>query len=95
MQEIQLALSKYSLLFQGYVLYSAIGSFFLPTLVMLFFYWRIYRAAVETTRAINQGIQLQCVWATQCFYDSLFETERLNFLLPYPDQALIKALINT
>ena len=38
----------------GYVLYSAFGSFFIPMFVMLFFYWRIYIAAVETTRAINQ-----------------------------------------
>lgn len=38
----------------GYVLYSAFGSFFIPMFVMLFFYWRIYRAAVQTTRAINQ-----------------------------------------
>jgi len=44
---------------QGYVVYSAMGSFFLPMFVMLFFYWRIYRAAVETTRAINQGISKQ------------------------------------
>jgi len=42
---------------QGYVVYSAMGSFFLPMLVMLFFYWKIYRAAVETTRAINQGFR--------------------------------------
>lgn len=41
----------------GYVVYSAIGSFYLPMLVMLFFYWRIYRAAVRTTRAINQGFK--------------------------------------
>ncbi|XP_046384585.1 probable G-protein coupled receptor No9 [Ischnura elegans] len=41
----------------GYVLYSALGSFFLPMFVMLFFYWRIYRAAVRTTRAINQGFR--------------------------------------
>ncbi|CAL8113970.1 unnamed protein product [Orchesella dallaii] len=42
---------------KGYVVYSAVGSFFLPMFVMLFFYWRIYRAAVETTRAINQGFR--------------------------------------
>ncbi|KAE8741416.1 hypothetical protein FOCC_FOCC013056 [Frankliniella occidentalis] len=41
----------------GYVLYSAFGSFFIPCFVMLFFYWRIYRAAVQTTRAINQGFR--------------------------------------
>lgn len=41
----------------GYVVYSALGSFFIPMLVMLFFYWRIYRAAVETTKAINQGFR--------------------------------------
>ncbi|KAH0952861.1 hypothetical protein HN011_004293 [Eciton burchellii] len=41
----------------GYVIYSAVGSFYLPTLVMLFFYWRIYKAAVSTTRAIKQGFR--------------------------------------
>lgn len=42
---------------RGYRIYSALGSFYLPMLVMMFFYWRIYRAAVETTRAINQGFR--------------------------------------
>lgn len=41
----------------GYVVYSALGSFYIPMFVMLFFYWRIYRAAVRTTRAINQGFK--------------------------------------
>ncbi|XP_070503902.1 octopamine receptor Oamb isoform X2 [Chironomus tepperi] len=41
----------------GYVVYSAFGSFYIPMLVMLFFYWRIYRAAVRTTRAINRGFR--------------------------------------
>uniref|UniRef100_A0A1B6EG77 G-protein coupled receptors family 1 profile domain-containing protein n=1 Tax=Clastoptera arizonana TaxID=38151 RepID=A0A1B6EG77_9HEMI len=41
----------------GYVIYSALGSFFIPMFVMLFFYWRIYRAAVHTTKAINQGFR--------------------------------------
>lgn len=42
---------------RGYVLYSALGSFYIPMLVMLFFYWRIYKAAVRTTRAIKQGFK--------------------------------------
>lgn len=42
---------------KGYVIYSALGSFYLPMLVMMFFYWRIYRAAVHTTKAINQGFR--------------------------------------
>lgn len=42
---------------RGYVLYSALGSFYIPMFVMLFFYWRIYRAAVRTTKAINQGFK--------------------------------------
>ncbi|XP_041985287.1 octopamine receptor Oamb [Aricia agestis] len=41
----------------GYVVYSACGSFYIPMLVMLFFYWRIYRAASSTTKAINQGFR--------------------------------------
>lgn len=39
----------------GYRIYSALGSFYLPMMIMLFFYWRIYKAAVATTKAINQG----------------------------------------
>lgn len=42
---------------RGYVLYSALGSFYIPMFVMLFFYWRIYKAAVRTTRAIKQGFK--------------------------------------
>ncbi|XP_037946085.1 octopamine receptor Oamb isoform X1 [Teleopsis dalmanni] len=42
---------------RGYVVYSALGSFYIPMFVMLYFYWRIYRAAVRTTRAINQGFK--------------------------------------
>ena len=42
---------------RGYVIYSALGSFFLPSTVMLFFYGRIYRTAVSTTRAIAQGFR--------------------------------------
>ncbi|XP_015116423.1 octopamine receptor Oamb [Diachasma alloeum] len=41
----------------GYVVYSALGSFYIPMLVMMFFYWRIYKAAVSTTKAINQGFR--------------------------------------
>jgi len=41
----------------GYVIYSALGSFFIPMTVMLFFYFRIYKAASRTTKAINQGFR--------------------------------------
>lgn len=40
-----------------YVVYSALGSFYIPMFVMLFFYWRIYQAAIRTTKAINQGFR--------------------------------------
>lgn len=39
----------------GYVIYSAVGSFFAPMSIMLFFNWRIYRTATKTTKAIRQG----------------------------------------
>ena len=39
----------------GYVIYSAVGSFYAPMLVMMFFNWRIYRTATKTTKAIRQG----------------------------------------
>ena len=41
---------------QGYVIYSALGSFWLPMLVMTFFYWNIYRTAVRTTGAMKRGV---------------------------------------
>lgn len=40
---------------KGYVIYSAVGSFFIPMLVMIFFYWRIYLVAMYTTNAMNRG----------------------------------------
>lgn len=40
---------------KGYVIYSAVGSFFIPMLIMIFFYWRIYLVASYTTKALNRG----------------------------------------
>ena len=34
---------------------SAVGSFYAPMLVMMFFNWRIYQTAKKTTKAIRQG----------------------------------------
>ena len=58
-----------------YVVYSACGSFFLPALVMLFFYWKIYCAAAETTRAINQGFRTT---KNKRILGSRFQEERLT-----------------
>nr|XP_053638685.1 octopamine receptor Oamb-like [Cherax quadricarinatus] len=59
----------------GYVVYSALGSFFIPMLVMLFFYWKIYCAAAETTRAINQGFRTT---RNKKILGSRFQEERLT-----------------
>ena len=40
---------------QGYRIYAALGSFFIPMLVMVFFYLQIYRAAVKTIAAYAKG----------------------------------------
>ena len=40
----------------GYVIYSAVGSFYAPMLVMMFFNWRIYQTAKKTTMAIRNGL---------------------------------------
>lgn len=40
---------------KGYVIYSALGSFWVPMFFMLFFYWRIYLVASRTTRALKRG----------------------------------------
>lgn len=41
----------------GYVLFSAIGSFYLPMFVILVLYWRIYRAAERQTKFLESGIK--------------------------------------
>lgn len=43
----------------GYVLFSALGSFYLPTLVILAVYWRIYRAAVKQTKFLESGTKTE------------------------------------
>ncbi|XP_054167306.1 octopamine receptor Oamb-like [Oppia nitens] len=40
---------------KGYVIYSALGSFYIPMFVMAFFYWRIYLVASRTSRALSRG----------------------------------------
>ncbi|XP_032799355.2 alpha-1A adrenergic receptor [Daphnia magna] len=40
---------------KAYVLFSAIGSFYLPTLIILAIYWRIYRTAVKQTKFLESG----------------------------------------
>ena len=68
----------------GYVVYSALGSFFIPMLVMLFFYWRIYRAAVKTTKAINQGFRTTKVFpfvpSSSSSSSSSFSVSSFSFL---------------
>lgn len=43
---------------KGYVVYSSLGSFYIPMLIMLFFYFRIYQAALKTSRALNCGFKI-------------------------------------
>ncbi len=40
----------------GYIVYSALGSFYIPMCIMAFFYWKIYRAAVGNNKAIKRGM---------------------------------------
>lgn len=40
---------------KGYRIYAALGSFFIPMLVMVFFYLQIYRAAMRTISAYEKG----------------------------------------
>lgn len=73
----------------GYVVYSALGSFYIPMLVMLFFYWRIYRAAIRTTRAINQGFRTtkgRLTWSSHLLFCFL-----LNFIMhPQPVSSFVQ-----
>ena len=40
----------------GYIIYSALGSFFIPVIIMSFFYCKIYRTAARTTSALKKGM---------------------------------------
>ncbi|XP_065564461.1 alpha-1A adrenergic receptor-like isoform X2 [Artemia franciscana] len=42
----------------GYVLFSVAGSFYLPMLIILALYWKIYKAAVKQTKHLKSGILL-------------------------------------
>ena len=41
---------------RGYIIYSALGSFWLPVWVMAFFYWRIYSIAAHSTESVRRGV---------------------------------------
>lgn len=83
----------------GYVVYSAFGSFYIPMFVMLFFYWRIYRAAVRTTRAINQGFRTtkgKTCWFYSsyniCIILSLFRY-KYKIIFPFPVLEVVGCMI--
>ena len=40
----------------GYIIYSALGSFWIPMVIMCGFYWKIYRTAVQSTAALKKGM---------------------------------------
>ncbi|XP_077992244.1 putative G-protein coupled receptor No9 [Glandiceps talaboti] len=42
----------------SYIVYSALGSFFIPSCIMLFLYWRIYREACEAHMSNKRGYKL-------------------------------------
>ena len=39
----------------GYIIYSACGSFWVPMIIMVMFYWKIYKTAVSATAAFRRG----------------------------------------
>lgn len=43
----------------GYVLFSVMASFYLPTLIILAVYWRIYMEAVKQTRFLRSGTKIE------------------------------------
>lgn len=42
---------------KGYRVYSALGSFFIPMFVMIFFYWRIFVQATRSSREMQRGFK--------------------------------------
>ncbi|KAJ8316871.1 hypothetical protein KUTeg_004775 [Tegillarca granosa] len=49
----------------GYVLFSASGSFYIPMLIILFVYYRIYREAIKHAKCLSRGIKMAKLHATQ------------------------------
>lgn len=45
----------------GYLIFSSIISFCVPILIILFAYYKIYKAAAEQTRSLNSGTKVMCV----------------------------------
>ncbi len=43
----------------GYVIYSAVGSFFIPALIMMFVYFKIYQAAKQRARKTGMRAQVK------------------------------------
>lgn len=41
---------------KGYRIYASMGSFFIPMLIMVFFYFRIYLTALQTAASIRKGV---------------------------------------
>ena len=65
----------------GYVIYSAVGSFYAPMLVMMFFNWRIYQTAKKTTKAAYSEAKVgwKAMEDAILFYSFRYET--VPFLL--------------
>lgn len=40
----------------GYRIYAALGSFFIPMLIMVFFYFQIFRVAIKTASSLRSGV---------------------------------------
>lgn len=49
----------------GYVLFSASGSFYIPMLIILFVYFRIYREAIKHAKCLTRGIKMAKLHETQ------------------------------
>ena len=61
----------------GYIVYSALGSFYIPMCIMAFFYWRIYRTATKTTAALRKGMLTTKADASS-FHDDTSVTLRIH-----------------
>ena len=61
----------------GYIVYSALGSFYIPMCIMAFFYWRIYRTATKTTAALKKGM-LTTKTDASSFHDDTSVTLRIH-----------------
>lgn len=62
---------------KSYVIYSSLGSFYIPMLIMIFFYYRIYLVASRAQKALQRGY-MTTKWPPSCLKQHLRQATTAN-----------------